>query len=39
MSKVKNTNVMESSKKELYHITRIENKDKILKEGLKPNDG
>ncbi len=35
----KHTNVMESSKKVLYHITRIENKDKILKEGLIPNNG
>lgn len=25
--------------KELYHITKIENKEKILKEGLKPNEG
>ena len=35
----KNKNEKDSPKKELYHITRIENKDKILKEGLIPNNG
>ena len=39
MKLFKKKNVMSNPKRELYHITRIENKDKILKEGLIPNNG